>query len=65
MDPVHWDKKITKQLLELGLNLEQAGAVIGIIAEERMANDHEGYVRGYNNGFAAGQLDVVNKHITG
>ncbi len=42
MDPVHWDKKITKQLLELGLNLEQAGAVIGIIAEERMANDHEG-----------------------
>ncbi len=47
----HWDKRITGELLKLGLNREQAGAVIGIIAEERQIADLNGYKRGFNSGY--------------
>ncbi len=45
-----WDKKLSGKLREIGLTTEQIGAVIGIVAEERMRADLQGFERGYNSG---------------
>lgn len=49
---MHWDQKLTAELVEKGLTWEHARIVVGIIAEERQKADRDGYIRGYNNGFA-------------
>lgn len=46
----HWDQKLTGRLVEKGLTWEQARVVVGIVAEERQTADHDGYVRGFNDG---------------
>lgn len=46
------DKQLTKQLLDIGLDWEKARIVVGLILEERQLADHQGYVRGYNDGHA-------------
>lgn len=49
---MEWSKEIAYKLRkEHGLTVEQAGTVVGIIAEERMNADRIGYKRGYNAGF--------------
>jgi len=55
MSNEHWDKTLTKQLVDLGIDWEKARLVVGIIAEQRQVADREGYVRGYNNGHADGK----------
>jgi hypothetical protein len=55
MPEPHWDKRITKELVELGLSWESALIALGVIAEQRQIADRIGYIRGYNNGFANGE----------
>lgn len=50
-----WEKKLTKELTDNGIEWEKARFVIGIIAEQRQIADREGYIRGYNIGYANGQ----------
>jgi hypothetical protein len=52
---MHWDQKLTKELVDAGLSWEHARIVVGIIAEQRLLADHEGYIRGYNDGFNDGK----------
>lgn len=47
---IDWDRKVAQKLREIGLKQDQIGVCIGIIAEHRMNADHDGYVRGYNDG---------------
>ena len=51
---LHWDKAVAIELRKLGLNQEQVGVVIGIIAEHRQISDLQGYKRGYNDGYERG-----------
>lgn len=51
----HWEKQLTQQLLDIGLNWEKARLVVGIIAEQRQIADREGYRRGYNLGYSDGK----------
>lgn len=46
----HWDKLLAQKLREAGLNQEQVGLVIGVVAEHRQSADREGYKRGFKNG---------------
>ena len=46
-----WDKECAHQLRSAGLNQDQIGIVIGIIAEHRQRADNQGFVRGYESGF--------------
>lgn len=50
---MHWDKEVTRQLMQQGLTREQAGFVVGVIAERQQIADLQGYTRGYNDGYAA------------
>ncbi len=52
MHDIGWDKRMAKRLTELGVTWEQAGLIVGIICEERMNADLQGYSRGYNRGYA-------------
>lgn len=51
----HWDKTLTRKLVEAGLSWEHARIAVGEIAEQRQLADHEGYVRGYNSGYEEGK----------
>lgn len=46
-----WDHELTQKLVSNGLTREQAGFVIGIVAEQRQTADRQGYCRGYDNGW--------------
>jgi hypothetical protein len=47
-----WDKNMVFHLkTSLGLSHENAMAVVGIIAEEKMNADFDGYKRGFNDGW--------------
>lgn len=52
MPGINWDKTITQELVNLGIDWEKARLAVGIIAEERQNADRIGYIRGYNNGYA-------------
>ncbi len=52
MNDPGWDKELTKKLVAGGLAWEQARFAVGIIAEQRQIADRQGYIRGYNNGYA-------------
>jgi hypothetical protein len=56
---MHWDKEVTQQLMQQGLTREQAGFVVGIIADRQQIADLQGYTRGYNDGYAQGGKDSV------
>lgn len=45
-----WDKECAQQLRSAGLNQDQIGIAIGIIAEHRQRADNQGFVRGYECG---------------
>lgn len=49
-----WDKKEAANLRKLGLNEEQIGEVIGILAEHRQDADRCGYKRGCEAGDGSG-----------
>lgn len=49
---IGWDKRLVQELKILGLDREKMGYIIGIIAEQRQIADRQGYIRGYNNGYA-------------
>lgn len=51
---VGWDHKIAAKLREEKLTQDQIGFVLGLIAEQRMNSDFQGYKRGYNLGYDAG-----------
>ena len=51
---VGWDHKIAAKLREEKLTQDQIGIVLGIISEQRMNSDLQGYKRGYNLGYDAG-----------
>jgi hypothetical protein len=55
---MHWDKEVTQQLIQQGLTREQAGFVVGLVAEHRQTADMFGYTRGYTDGYAAARVDV-------
>lgn len=46
-----WDQKTAVILREAGLNQDQIGVVLGLIAEHRQTADMEGYQRGFDNGY--------------
>lgn len=48
----HWDREEAARFRQLGLTQEQIGAVIGRIAEHRMAEYNAGYSAGFNDGCA-------------
>jgi hypothetical protein len=52
MNDTGWDKVITKQLVDAGLDWDKARFVVGMIAEQRQIADRQGYIRGYNCGYA-------------
>jgi len=43
-----WDKELAAKLRDQGLTQEQAGFVLGIVAEERQRADIIGYCKGIN-----------------
>lgn len=48
----HWDKVLVRRLIDQeGLTWEQAGMIVGIVAEERMKADLQGYARGFDDGY--------------
>lgn len=49
-----WDQKIAATLRKEKLTQEQIGFVLGLISEQRMNSDLQGYKRGYNLGYDAG-----------
>lgn len=49
-----WDKGVAHNLRQQGLNQEQIGFVLGIIAEHRQTADRCGYKRGYDRGYEDG-----------
>lgn len=57
MNDPGWDKRLTKEITDLGLSWDDARKVVGIIAEQRQVADQIGYIRGYNNGYE----DAENK----
>ena len=59
-----WDQLDAQKLREQGLNQEQIGFCIGLIAEHRMNEDQKGYQRGFNNGFEEGKKDVKKTKST-
>lgn len=46
-----WDKKLTLELRDKGLSWEHARIVVGVVAEQRQVADHQGYKRGFEDGF--------------
>jgi hypothetical protein len=50
-----WDKLLTQKLCTAGLSWEHARLVVGVVAEERMAADIQGYARGYDCGYVDGK----------
>ena len=56
-----WDKFVTIKLIEKGFTREQAGIVVGLIAEERQVADLQGYQRGFNAGYAKCQKEYINE----
>ncbi len=62
MTDIGWDKKFTQTLVKHGLDWEKARIIMGLVAEERQLADREGYIRGYNQGYAdAKTLTVPEK----
>lgn len=55
-----WDRECAHQLRLAGLNQDQIGIVIGMIAEHRQRADNQGFVRGYESGFEIGK----SKHFS-
>ena len=51
MADINWDKKLTQELMDIGLDWEKARIIVGIVAEERQLADRQGYQRGFENGF--------------
>lgn len=64
---MHWDQEEAAKLRKLGLNQEQIGAVLGIIAEHRQVADREGVIRGYDSGYTDGKAAMARKvsHLLG
>lgn len=58
MDNIGWDKVLTKQLVDAGLDWEKARFVVGIIAEQRQIADHQGYTRGFNDGYKEAEIKL-------
>jgi hypothetical protein len=54
-----WDKELTQKLMDMGFTRDQAGLVVGIVAEERQIADRQGYKRGYNDGHGDASLSRV------
>lgn len=51
----HWDAQVARKLRDtLGLSFEHIGHILGLIAEHRMQADHEGYKRGFEQGYEKG-----------
>jgi hypothetical protein len=48
---MHWEKELTKTLMDNGFSWEHARLAIGVIAEQRQIADQQGYIRGFNNGW--------------
>jgi hypothetical protein len=62
---MHWDQETAAKLRQLGLNQEQIGVIIGIIAEYRQNMDRQGYIRGYNDGFEnrERQIEFIDTYL--
>lgn len=58
-----WDKTFTQKLTSLGISWEHARQVVGLVAEERMGADREGYTRGFNDGAQVEQERQAKKMI--
>ncbi|RJQ30267.1 hypothetical protein C4565_00350 [Candidatus Parcubacteria bacterium] len=56
-----WDKKMTAKLVQLGMEWETARKVVGIMTEERMNADQEGYKRGFNDGHEDGRVKALKQ----
>ena len=49
--PASWDKTLTVKLLSWGVSREQAGLIVGEVAEQRQLADRQGYNRGFDSGY--------------
>lgn len=58
-----WDKECACQLRSAGLNQDQIGIVIGMLAEHRQRADNQGFVRGYESGFERGAKKLEMLYI--
>lgn len=61
----HWDRSVADELRKHGLTQDQIGTVIGIVADHRMSEDHEGFKRGFDCGFAEARSRGVRKFSPG
>lgn len=51
----HWDQQVWQELrTTLELTPYQIGYILGLLAEHRMQADHEGYKRGFEQGYEKG-----------
>lgn len=51
-------KQIIAKLINLGLTHEQACFALGVVLDERMNADREGYIRGFNSGYEYAELQL-------
>ena len=56
-----WDKDLTVQIKSLGIDVNAAMQIVGLIAEQRQIADREGYTRGFEDGFAKQNNNFDNK----
>lgn len=59
---MHWDKELTAKLISFGFTREQAGVIVGEVAEHRQIADREGYRRGYLDGIDEAQ-EAIQKTL--
>lgn len=49
--PASWDKVLCEKLRSWGVSREQAGLIVGEVAEQRQIADRQGYNRGFDSGY--------------
>lgn len=61
------DKEIVGKLLQLGIDHDKSRKALGVVVEEILNADHEGYTRGFNNGykfaFEKSLLEIAKKKL--